>query len=495
MPSSGNLIGPNGRLYADQTPTPDEQTFRQSNTSAAYFNSPYYLAHQKQLQPIPPRNSNATLQLQDFVGPAIMAAIQAAGQISFHAAGDTGAAKVNRSQTALTAIEHEAHVADAMAQEVQTLGVAGPAFCFNLGDVIYNFGEAQYYYDQFYEPFRGYDRPIFAIPGNHDGMVFGPTSTAPQNVSLGAFRANFCAPAPGPSPDAPGIMRSVMTQPGVYFTLDAPFVSVIGLYSNVLEGPGVISSQGGVYPVVSTVQTDFLKAELARLKPQRQANQRAIVLAVHHPPLSVDAAHGGSTGLQADIDACCSAAGVWPDMVLSGHAHLYQRFTRTTASGQQVPYIVAGSGGFSATPPFVKSPPAGTTIGQDKLEVSPIIEFGYVTITASGQTLTAAFKTSTAQGIAVRDTVSVSLVTRTLVAPPRVGGTTKKAASARGKVHRRERRDRRRRRSPVGRHALQRPPGSGRGNRRSRDFQRRPPRRRAKGARRPARGSMRFRHC
>ena len=31
-----------------------------------------------------------------------------------------------------------------------------------------------------------------------------------------------------------------MTQPGVYFTLDAPFVSIIGLYTNVLEGPGVL---------------------------------------------------------------------------------------------------------------------------------------------------------------------------------------------------------------------------------------------------------------
>ena len=29
-----------------------------------------------------------------------------------------------------------------------------------------------------------------------------------------------------------------MTQPGVYFTLDAPFVSIIGLYTNVLDGPG-----------------------------------------------------------------------------------------------------------------------------------------------------------------------------------------------------------------------------------------------------------------
>ncbi len=41
-----------------------------------------------------------------------------------------------------------------------------------------------------------------------------------------------------------------MNQPGVYFTLDAPFVSIVGLYTNVLDGPGVISSQGGRYPDV-----------------------------------------------------------------------------------------------------------------------------------------------------------------------------------------------------------------------------------------------------
>ena len=64
-------------------------------------------------------------------------------------------------------------MADAMAADAPGRPEAGPSFFFHLGDVVYNFGEAQYYYDQFYEPFRAYDRPIFAIPGNHDGMVFG----------------------------------------------------------------------------------------------------------------------------------------------------------------------------------------------------------------------------------------------------------------------------------------------------------------------------------
>jgi hypothetical protein len=403
------IMGPEGRLYADPQPGPDEVKFREDNTSSAYYNSPYYLAHKDQVQPIPRRRSGVTLNLSDFIPQEILNAIQAAGKISFHAVGDTGAAKVNRSQTAATALGHEAAVADAMVSEIQNQGANGPSFFFHLGDVIYNFGEAQYYYDQFYEPFRAYDRPIFAIPGNHDGMIFGQGSSAPQVPTLDAFLTNFCAAEPGPSPDAGGLIRTVMTQPGVYFTLDAPFVSIIGLYSNVLDGPGIISSQGKHFPIVDD-QLDFLKSELARLKPDRQAQKRAIMVAVHHPPLSADAKHGGSTGILKDLDACCKAAGLWPDVLLSGHAHLYQRFTRNLPNGQQAPYIVAGSGGFAATTPK-HLPPAPVTVGDYTLEINPIVDFGYLTVETDARTITLTFKTADGGPVVVRDSVSVNLKT------------------------------------------------------------------------------------
>lgn len=174
------MSGPGGRLYADPQPGPDEVQFREDNTSDAYYSSPYFLAHQNQVQKIPARHSNLPVNLSDFLPANILGAIQKAGQITFHSVGDTGAAKVNRAQTVAQAIQQEGAVAEAMSQAVQSQGASGPAFFFHLGDVIYNFGEAQYYYDQFYEPFREYDRPIFAIPGNHDGMVFGQGSSAPQ---------------------------------------------------------------------------------------------------------------------------------------------------------------------------------------------------------------------------------------------------------------------------------------------------------------------------
>jgi len=407
------ITGPYGHTYADPKPSPDETAFQVDNTSDAYYNSPYYKAHQYQVQPIPrPRMGVPPyLELGDFLPQNLIDAIDQAGEITFHSVGDTGAAKTGPKQSPLVAIQQEAAVADAMTTDVESGGDTGPAFFFHLGDVIYNFGEGQYYYDQFYEPYRDYDRPIFAIPGNHDGMVFGQGSTAPQVPTLDAFLTNFCAGSPGPAPDAPSLARSVMTQPGVYFTLDAPFVSIIGLYSNVLDtGGGIISSQGGHFPLVDD-QLTFLTSELTRLKPKRQAGEIAVLVAVHHPCLSVDAKTGGSGGLMKDIDSCCEAAGLWPDAVLSGHAHLYQRFTRTV-NGRAVPYIVSGSGGFAATAPMVAAPPAGTVIGDHKLEVDPIIEFGYLTVNTNAKTLTVTFRTA----MRGKPVTAVDFVTLDLVA-------------------------------------------------------------------------------
>ena len=369
-----NLMGKNGRLFAEQKPGADATTFRVDNTSDQYYNSPYFVQHKNQVLPVPKPNIDPPrMNLADVLGDSVTQAIQAAKIISFHSVGDTGATKVGH-------LADEESVADMMAADVQAGGAAAPAFFFHLGDVVYNFGEAKYYYDQFYDVYRAYDRPIFAVPGNHDGVVYGDTSTSKAPPSLEAFLRNFCASKPGPSPDAGGLMRSVMTQPGVYFTLDAPMVSIIGLYSNVLEGPGVISSQGGKYPITDA-QLQFLETELARLKPSRMAGERAVIIALHHPPLSADAKHRGSTGASNDIDAACRKTGLWPDAVLSGHAHLYQRFTRRVAD-QEIPYIVSGSGGYNAkSDAHAQVPKAPFTEGDVTLEIDPVIEYGYLTVT------------------------------------------------------------------------------------------------------------------
>jgi hypothetical protein len=75
-----------------------------------------------------------------------------------------------------------------------------------------------------------------------------------------------------------------MTQSGVYFTLDAPFVRIIGLFSNALEDPGVISSENGKWAKIPDIQLDYLEAQLARIKNESYSG--AVILAMHHPPFS-----------------------------------------------------------------------------------------------------------------------------------------------------------------------------------------------------------------
>jgi kumamolisin len=405
---SQNLLGPEGQLFADPQPGEDESAFQVDNTSDGYYKSPYYEAHEEQLQPVPaPRESPPRMTLAQVVGDAPLAPYLQNKRIIFHAVGDTGPSESSHIKTV-------AGVADAMSAEVKGAKEGeGPAFLFHLGDVVYSFGEHQYYYDQFYEPFRGYDLPIFAIPGNHDGF---PSEEPENEQTLFAFLRNFCAAKPGPSPDAGGLVRSAMNQPGVYFTLEAPFVSIIGLYSNVLEGPGVISSEGGRYPTLDDSQLAFLIAELERLKPGRQANEYAVILACHHPPLSADEKHGGARGLSEDIDKACEQAGLRPDAVLSGHAHLYQRYTRTV-EGAEIPYIVAGSGGHNATKPKANAAEAKLPEGYE-LVGKPLVEYGYLTLTVDMTTnapkLTIAFNPTSGKP-PKGDSVTIDLSKRKLV--------------------------------------------------------------------------------
>ena len=216
---------PDGRLFADPQPSPDETSFQVDNTSEAYYKSVYFERHKNDLQPVPaPRDVQPTDRSRRRTRRATSCSRRSTRRRSSSTLSAIPAPRRStRTSQPAQAIANEASVADAMAGRCHATADR-PARCsfLHLGDVVYNFGEGQYYYDQFYEPFRNYDRPIFAIPGNHDGMVFGDTPDVPNIPTLTAFLRNFCADTPGPAQDAAGLVRSTMNQPGVYFTLDAP---------------------------------------------------------------------------------------------------------------------------------------------------------------------------------------------------------------------------------------------------------------------------------
>ncbi|MGC2288025.1 MAG: metallophosphoesterase [Candidatus Acidiferrum sp.] len=321
-----------GFAFANPQPSPDN--FDEFDPQDVFADSNIVAIQATEAVPAPWKTP-AVMSLNDVLDAGSIEAIQTAGKIVFHSVGDTGGIKEP---------SHQFAVADALASDIgaKTYEAGRPAFFYHLGDIVYYFGQERYYYDQFYDPYRGYAGPILAIPGNHDGVLF---KADPVAYSLAPFYENFCSKAPASDPAAKGFARTTMTQPGVYFTLNAPFLKIIGLYSNTGETVGVINDK-----TTGTAQMQFLQNQLASAAAQRaeeEAAPFALILAVHHPPFTISRSNSPSPEMLAQIDQACSAANVWPDIVLSGHVHMYERYTRTmSADGREIPYVVAGNGGY-----------------------------------------------------------------------------------------------------------------------------------------------------
>ncbi|MGA8153090.1 MAG: metallophosphoesterase [Terriglobales bacterium] len=265
------------------------------------------------------KNFNLAL---DLVLPDEAKAAEDAGVLVFHSVGDTGGVHGD---------DVEKAISDAMDAQKSAATEENPAaaFYYNLGDVVYFNGESNLYPSQFYEPYQDYHGAIFAIAGNHDGDTStrkgDPVDTEP---SLFGFMRNFCDSAS--HHDSP--YRSTMTQPYVYWTLETPFATIVGLYSNV---DGTLDARG------TSEQQQWFQNQVTGA-----AKEKALIVAVHHPPYSLDTTHGGYPDIEIALDRVIQATGRIPTAVLSGHVHCYQRFQRTLGD-KKVPYIVAGAGGYA----------------------------------------------------------------------------------------------------------------------------------------------------
>jgi hypothetical protein len=302
--------------------------------------------------------------------PKASAAAEEAGKLVFHCVGDTGGVHGTATQEAI-AVAMENQIKNAEQGAV-------PAFFYNLGDVIYFNGQSTLYKTEFYEPYQYYPALIFAVPGNHDGdtqvQAGDPPDTEP---SLYGFFQNFCDSAPRHvSP-----YRMTMTQPYAYWTLEAPFVTIIGLYSNV---EGSLDARG------RNEQQSYLEAQMKSAPPDKK-----LIVTVHHPPFSLDLAHGGTLDILTALDRAISASGRIPDAVLSGHVHNYQRFSRAIHS-RTIPYVVAGAGGYAndarsmhkLQPEVVQAKlPYQTTMKGVELQSFQQDQPGFLRITASAQSL------------------------------------------------------------------------------------------------------------
>ena len=360
---------------------------RTSTTSLAQFAA-------ERLGIIPPPTRTPIMELKDIIGQPGTDEIQHAGAIRFHAIGDTGRQGGDNTP--------QEQVAEAMTSDYDpAIGGRNPALLIHLGDVIYGHDKSKLYRDEFYRPYMKYPGKIIAIPGNHDGETFKGTDP----VLLQEFRNNFCAPsAQVPSiADDVRIFRETMTQPGVYWMLSAPFANIIGLHSNIAEGPGNLLGANG-----DDQQIKWLTRTLTALR--QSGDKKALVIATHHPPFS-SGGHSPSNDMLAQIDKVCNDVGIAPHAMLAGHSHTYQRYTRTTRLGGtqvQIPYLVAGCGGHAESSVTAAT---GQHMGETIFEKS-LKGFGYLLMTVSTTELEVAMIETTNGAKKPFDKVTVNLANR-----------------------------------------------------------------------------------
>jgi hypothetical protein len=235
----------------------------------------------------------------------------------FHVVGDSGGVKDG---------EFQNNVADIMMKQLASSGGDKPHFCYHVGDVVYYTGAHDDYYAQFYEPYAHYDVPIFAIPGNHDGEVDDPSA----QTSLDGWVDYFMQAHPDVDPISKDAPRVQLDLPNVYWTFVTPMATIVGVYTNVPE-----------HGSIDSTQQQWLTNEFATAP-----EDRALILALHHPIYSFDPYHSGSSKMADALENAIRDTGRVPNLVLSGHVHNFQRIEQEIG-GHTIPFIVNGNGGYS----------------------------------------------------------------------------------------------------------------------------------------------------
>ena len=250
--------------------------------------------------------TTAAEQLQRSFPPTAPVQPLPAGHGGRSGAGDLGV-KENKPLTFFVVGDHGG-ISDPTPQNAVTLAMEAqpaPSFVYSVGDVVYFNADAPEWTPQFYEAYAHLAVPFLSIPGNHDG----DTTDDPTRKPLDTWMANFCAAEPALPAGNEEYERDVQTQPYCDWTLQCAAVTIVGLYSNVPSGGHLEQSQ-----------IDWLTGELKAADPKLP-----LIVALHHPPYSVDAHHGGSQKMGAALDSAFTASGRLPQLVISGHVHDYQR--------------------------------------------------------------------------------------------------------------------------------------------------------------------------
>ncbi|MEV0592309.1 metallophosphoesterase family protein [Nonomuraea cavernae] len=214
----------------------------------------------------------------------------------------------------------------------------GTSFAVIASDVIYPAGSPNEYGDKFYRPYKDYDAPIYAIPGNHDWYD-----------GLGGFMRIFCdAPPLKPKPGT-GWLRGLLWrrpeavdeerlaearelrgrpsqqagQPGPYWVIESDGLLVVGVDT-------------GIRGEIDAVQTEWLRRVSRDPRPKVLITGKPIYTRNDYKPSPLE---GGGTidDIVRDPEHRYVAA-------IGGDVHNYQRYP-VRVGDRVIQYIVSGGGG------------------------------------------------------------------------------------------------------------------------------------------------------
>jgi hypothetical protein len=260
--------------------------------------------------------------------------------------------------------------------------VKDTTFMIVMSDVIYPTGETNDYLDAFYLPYHFYDRPIYALPGNHDWYSL-----------LTGFMWNFCDAEPLPPaayrmtsytwqerlartfwlraraplrarlldarrrrppwndsrPDWPGWPADVggwPRQPGPYYTIDASNLRLVCIDTGI---SGDLDAEQGEWLIDVSANSPLPKI-LFTGRPLYVNNCRA-PSAIHWGATTDSLATGHRRF--PDVDSIVREPAHNYIAAIGGDVHNYQRYPVTLGSGQTsriLQYVVSGGGGAFLSP-------------------------------------------------------------------------------------------------------------------------------------------------
>ncbi|MEU7747388.1 metallophosphoesterase [Nonomuraea sp. NPDC049158] len=211
------------------------------------------------------------------------------------------------------------------------------SFAVIASDVLYPAGSGNEYENKFFRPYKDYDAPIYAIPGNHDWYD-----------GLGGFMRVFCdAPALPPKRDAglrgllwrrsetidERLLAEARTfrdrpaqraaQPGPYWAIETPSLLIVGVDT-------------GIQGEIDAQQTAWLRRTSLDPRPKILVTGKPIYTRNDYKPSPLE---GGGT-----IDDIIRAPEHRYVAAIGGDVHNYQRYP-VRVGDRVIQYIVSGGGG------------------------------------------------------------------------------------------------------------------------------------------------------